>query len=169
MSVVTAQILIGNSHPNDGGINPIHKIELSEGSRPAWTLTGAGCVGGARGQSIVWIPSVENILEDALLMAAIHAFKCDSIINQFHEFVGEETRRMEVNRCLSREQLALLHEQCRQLRDFPKIILMSFCNSAVHAHINRLSAYRMDCEVLVPIYTRSYSRWSNSQEVSGSI
>ncbi len=34
MSAMTAHILIGNPHPYHGGIIPLHKIYLSENSRP---------------------------------------------------------------------------------------------------------------------------------------
>ena len=38
MATMTAQILVGNPHPYHGGINPTHKIYLSESSRPALIL-----------------------------------------------------------------------------------------------------------------------------------
>jgi hypothetical protein len=33
MATLTAQILVGGSHPNQGGINPSHYLFLSESSR----------------------------------------------------------------------------------------------------------------------------------------
>ena len=41
MGTVTAQILIGSPHPNDGGIIPSHYLFLSENDRPSWSLVGA--------------------------------------------------------------------------------------------------------------------------------
>ena len=41
MGTVTAQILIGSPHPNDGGIIPSHYLFLSENDRPSWTLVRA--------------------------------------------------------------------------------------------------------------------------------
>ena len=38
MATLIAQILIGSSHPYDGGINPTHCLFLSENSKPAWVL-----------------------------------------------------------------------------------------------------------------------------------
>lgn len=43
MAATTAHILIGRAHPNDGGLVTVHRIELSEGSRPAWTLKNGQC------------------------------------------------------------------------------------------------------------------------------
>jgi hypothetical protein len=63
-------MLIGSSHPNHGGIVPTHELHLSENSRPAWLLSP---LGGHRADAIAWIPTVEDILEDGLLMAGLLA------------------------------------------------------------------------------------------------
>lgn len=38
MAAYTAQALVGQAHPNHGGITPTHRLYLSENSRPAWIL-----------------------------------------------------------------------------------------------------------------------------------
>jgi len=38
MGTLTAQFLVGKTHPNHGGINPTHYLFLSENSRPVFTL-----------------------------------------------------------------------------------------------------------------------------------
>ena len=37
MSTVTATVLIGSRHPNDGGVNPQLIVKLWEGDRAAWS------------------------------------------------------------------------------------------------------------------------------------
>ncbi len=80
MATFTAQILVGSPHPNHGGINPTHSLFLSENSRPAWILVDPYPDSGPRNSRIVWIPTLENMLEDALLMIAVYVCKDDGIL-----------------------------------------------------------------------------------------
>jgi len=52
-----------------------HYLFLSENSRAAWILVPQNVFRGfqpVRGPKITWIPTVENILEDALLVMALY-------------------------------------------------------------------------------------------------
>jgi len=78
MSAITAQILVGQAHPNLGGINPTHYLFLSENSRPVWILVPQNLwelESSINEKKVTWIPTVENLLEDALLMIGIHVLK----------------------------------------------------------------------------------------------
>ncbi len=59
MATVTASILVGTVHQNDGGISPTHQLLLSENSRPAWSLFSMD----SAKRRAVWIPTVEDMLE----------------------------------------------------------------------------------------------------------
>jgi len=74
MATMTAQILVGRPHTNHDGINPTHYLFLSENSRPAWVLVSQNIFPKEQRDHsrITWIPTVENMLEDALLMIALH-------------------------------------------------------------------------------------------------
>ena len=65
MGTVTAQILIGSPHPNDGGIIPSHYLFLSENDRPSWSLVGANIFQENEKEfsKIVWIPTLDNMVE----------------------------------------------------------------------------------------------------------
>lgn len=67
MATLTAQILIGEGHPNHDGINPSHYLFLSENSRSAWVLLPENIFSQSskRTPKITWIPTVDNMLEDA--------------------------------------------------------------------------------------------------------
>jgi hypothetical protein len=71
MGTYTAQVLIGTPHPNHGGIHPTHQLMLSENSRPAWILTSWENTE----EEKVWIPTIESMLEDGLLMIAFYLLK----------------------------------------------------------------------------------------------
>ena len=74
MASFTAQIIAGNGGGyNNEGIMPIDTLYLSENNVSAWVLKQAR-------NKIIWIPTVDNMLEDGLLMLAIHAIKQPEII-----------------------------------------------------------------------------------------
>jgi len=89
MATFTAQILIGQKHSYDGGIlNMTHSLYLSENDRPAWLLTPTDIFSedDERQPNIIWIPTLENMLEDALVMIGLYVFKDKhlfSLANQF--------------------------------------------------------------------------------------
>ena len=79
MATWTAQILVGNSHPNHGGITAGYQLFLSENDRPCWECfpifpPRLGEVLKNEGHT-VWIPpGPGSILECGLLMVALHCF-----------------------------------------------------------------------------------------------
>ena len=79
MGTWTAQILVGRSHPNHGGIGARYQLFLGENSRPSWECfpigpSSPGQVWKNEGHT-VWIPpGPENILKCGLLMVALHCF-----------------------------------------------------------------------------------------------
>jgi len=80
MATTTSFILAGRSHPNDGGINTYHCIQLTEGSAPAYTMR--AWVEDeliypeiAKDKTKVMIPTMENAIDDLLLMIMVWAVK----------------------------------------------------------------------------------------------
>ena len=81
MATLTAQILIGEPHPFKDGIIPSHYLFLSENSMPSWKLVKTNIYQvNNKFPEIEWNPTVENMLEDGLLMVAIHIVKNKGII-----------------------------------------------------------------------------------------
>ena len=80
MATTTSFILAGKSHPNDGGINIYHCIQLTEGSAPAYTMRAwvedeLIYPDMAQDKTKVMIPTIENALDDLLLMIMVWAVK----------------------------------------------------------------------------------------------
>ena len=80
MATTTSFILAGKSHPNDGGINIYHCIQLTEGSAPAYTMRAwvedeLIYPDIANDKTKVMIPTIENALDDLLLMIMVWAEK----------------------------------------------------------------------------------------------
>jgi hypothetical protein len=75
MSTMTAQLLIGNAHPNDGGINPEFYMYLSENGVARWTIIKENIfsesINNEDDRVAQWIPTIEHMLEDALIMTIV--------------------------------------------------------------------------------------------------
>ena len=172
MAAITAHILAGSAHPNDGGLTTRYTLTLSEGSRPAWLLetNRRSRTDPMRRERIVWIPSVENMLEDALLMIAVHLVASEPVRTLFSKFsnkINEE--RLEMYDDLTNEQREQLYELCREIKNYPKLVLCIFEGASISRQISVMEKYQMECEVLMPVYTRTYSRWANETVIKGSL
>ncbi|MET3289309.1 UNVERIFIED_CONTAM: hypothetical protein ABID98_001879 [Brevibacillus sp. OAP136] len=77
MGTITVQLLVGEAHPNHGGIYPSHVLYLSENSRPSWILSEHNILVEpvSKQKPIIWIPTVDHMLEDALLMISCYVAK----------------------------------------------------------------------------------------------
>ena len=172
MGTFTAQILVGRPHPNHDGINPTHHIYLSENDRPAWILRSENLLEGERGsiRKITWIPTVENMLEDALLMIAIHVSKNGKIIELAKDFSNNiEADWLEMYSDLEESQRQQLYQECRAIKNYPKIIISVFRGSSIENQLPVLAQYQMDVEVCCASYSRLFSARTNAAKIKGSL
>lgn len=173
MATMTAQILVGAPHPNDGGINPSHYLFLSENSRPAWILVNQNIQAREQGQKpvrIIWIPTVEHMLEDALVMVAIHVMGKPVVLDLAREMTPKLTSDwVELYDDLDEEQREALYRLCRGLVGYPKLILSVFRWSYIAKQLPVLEQYGMDVEVCTVNYFRLSSVWKGYTETGGSL
>ncbi len=170
MGTLTAQILVGSPHPNHGGIEPTHYLFLSENSRPAWILVDQNLFGTQKWQKkkITWIPTVENMIEDAILMIAIHIQNNQDIIELAASFSDNvKSDRLELHEHFNDSQRKQLYEKCREISDFPKVIVSVFRGSTIQSQLEVIEEYRMDVEVCCSVYSRLYSAWSQETHIEG--
>ncbi len=171
MSAITAQILVGRAHPDRRGIEPTHYLYLSENGKPAWILVSQNIAEPESSSSekrVTWIPTGENLLEDALLMIAIYVLKVPEIIelaknyfkNGFHDFLNLSDE-------IERETLKKLHEKCRHIDDFYKLAITVFEGSTIHPQLKVLEKYKMELEVCTPRYYRLYSSQNDPPKQKG--
>jgi len=172
MGTMTAQILVGTPHSNHDGIQPTHHLFLSENSRPAWVLVPQNIFGEDQTaqKKIVWIPTVENMLEDAFLMIAIHIQKNRKITELANSFYNNmQSDRLEMYEHINESQRKQLYEKCRQIPKFPKIIISVFRGSTIQSQLQIISQYKMDVEVCCTTYSRLFSAWSGKTGIAGSL
>jgi len=164
MVTLTAQILVGNPYPDNDGINPTHYLFLCEDGRPAWILVEQNIFQEEQSSfsKITWLPTIENILEDAFLMVAIHILKNREIIKMARDFnIRVDAKRVDFYSNLNDVQRNTLYRKCREISDFPKIIISVFRGSTIENRLSVLERYKIDFEVCQPIYPQLYSSWKN--------
>ena len=100
MRETTAEIWIGEDQSSDwigtqGGINATHLLLLRENSRPAWMLL-PGNLYDSKPPLIkpakVWHPTLENPIQDALLLFGVAGAKVPEIRAVFNEFEKSRTK-----------------------------------------------------------------------------
>lgn len=138
---------------------------------PAWILVDPYPDNGPRNSRIVWIPTLENMLEDALLMIAVYVCKDDGILELIKGFgIGIESGTIELYSDTTESQRRQLYERCREIPGFPKIVISVFKESSVgKRQLSLLENYTMDVEVCTPIYSRGYSHWRDETWTEGSL
>ena len=173
MATFTAQILIGQKHSYDSGIiNITHSLYLSENSRPAWVLTPTD-VFNEQDQTqprITWIPKLENMLEDALVMIGMYVVKDKKLLTLANHFLkNPEKDFIELYDDIKPEDLQELYKQTRQIESSHKIILSVFHGSTIVKQLPVLKKYQNDIEVCNSIFAKEYSLWSKKFETRGEL
>ncbi|MBK7301256.1 MAG: hypothetical protein IPI79_13565 [Moraxellaceae bacterium] len=168
MATMTAQILIGTGHSNDGGLIFVKqkRLSLSENSRISWLFKPDGAK-----DLIVWVATVENCLEDAFLMIAILIQRDVDLIELAKSFYPtiETERHITLYEAFSLEQRMQLYAKCRQITTFEKMIVTVFRQSHLlsRRQLSVIESYRMDIEVCSVCYSRLFSMWTNNTYIEG--
>ena len=171
MSRTTAHILIGTSHPYRYCVLPSHVLTLHEGSQPLLVLRRYPIVlpeklpaGLMPPGEVHWVPTAKHILEDALLMVAIHALEVPQVMKPAANFRKMPTAtHMDLSNMDESRKLNLLRTRCRQ--HFPprsKLAITLFHRSAFSDHVKVFRAYPMQVELCTAVYERF---WNTSTEV----
>ena len=177
MATYSGLILAGTPHPNDDGLlyhREPRRLWLSENSRAAWCLdtTGRAIRDGRRAGQTVWVPMrPASILEDGLLMVAVMILKDKEIMNTLLSMLDceELPARIDFTKSVTSEQHQSLIDLSRKNSEgyFYKLIISCFHGSSITRQVPILDHYYFDAEVLVPGFTRLYSRWMKSTVIRG--
>jgi hypothetical protein len=175
MASHTACMLVGSGHPNHGGISANCMLLLSENHRPAWELLpmpGTRLPGRGKPPQnrAVWIPTVEDMLEDGLLMVGLLVHRDPKLVELATSFFKQDyTRRIEMYDDIDAESRRQLYSACRMIGPEPKVVLTVLNGSTLRGQLPFLKQYRMDLEVCVTIFRREYSVWSEETVVEGDL
>src|SRR5262245_2640799 len=165
MATVTASILVGAAHPNHGGICPTHQLLLTENDRPAWSLH---AIPGAKPLA-TWVPTVENMLEDGILMAGLLVVRDPALLAAAVAVRSNYSDRTEMYDDISEEDRRKLYKLCRSIGPETKLVVTVLHDSSLAGHLAVLRRYKLGVEVCQSIYRREYSTWSNGIEERGAL
>jgi hypothetical protein len=174
MSTYTAQILVGSPHPNHDGLEPTHSLYLSENSRPAWILVKGNLWADElyNNERIVWIPTIENMIDDALLMIGLYIVQDKELQAKISKYLNRQQDIVEIHRDIKKNELKKLYEMNKralgQRKGF-KIIATVFRDSTAHKLLDSFLAYSIDMEICAPIYSRLSSPWLAEVRIEGAL
>jgi len=161
MATWTAQILVGNSHPNHGGITAGYQLFLSENDRPCWECfpifpPRPGEVLKNEGHT-VWIPpGPGSILECGLLMVALHCFDPMARLPVNKELVSSAKSMSKKimdkfvdMSILTDKQFKELYDMAKkiELKDSDKLIVTVLAGSSITGRLEELKKHKYDFEV----------------------
>jgi len=156
MSSLTAQILAETldpkQDPDKGEFGPTHYLFLLENFRPSWILVNQNIFDqpGVKEKRIVWIPTVENMLEDALVMIAIHVIKNKKIIDLAQKmFENIEVSHVEVYQNLTDTQRQQIYQECRRIEKWPKFVITVIGGSSIKRQLSVLKKYSIKAELCI--------------------
>ena len=155
MASMTAQILIGSPHPFHGGINPTHKIYLSENSRPALILTREDIHEQNTKDAFdkaTWIPTLENMLDDILLMISYFVLKNESISQELSKIKSKDLRFLEMYEDINEETRLKLYKSNKDIiggyKDL-KLVFSIFKGSSLLSATSKIKDYKIDFELCI--------------------
>ena len=161
MATWTAQILVGNSHPNHGGITAGYQLFLSENDRPCWECfpifpPRLGEVLKNEGHT-VWIPpGPGSILECGLLMVALHCFDPMARLPVNKELVSSAKSMSKKimdkfvdMSILTDKQFKELYDMAKKIKidDSTKLIVTVLAGSSITGQLKELKKHKYDFEV----------------------
>ena len=161
MGTWTAQILVGRSHPNHGGIGARYQLFLSENDRPCWECFPVfpprpGEVLKNEGHT-VWIPpGPGSILECGLLMVALHCFDPMARLPVNKELVSSAKSMSKKimdkfvdMSILTDKQFKELYDMAKkiELNDSDKLIVTVLAGSSITGRLKELKKHKYDFEV----------------------
>jgi hypothetical protein len=172
MAIITAQILIGHTNQLGGGMLPTHCLLLSEGNKPVWILKNLDILEDhiSALNTIRWVPTEENILDDALLMISISILKDEKLLDKAKKYFNNLSQPLlDLNEDISMCNLMELREISKALKYDYKIAISCFSGTSLEGNLKKLKEYSMDVEVCTPTYNRFYNPWIEKTVVTGNL
>lgn len=157
MGAFTAQILVGHEHRYGGGIIPSHAVFLSENSRPAWILKELEVAeGNSCSEFIRWIPTIDNMLDDAMLLIGIHVVKDEVVIKAARNVCKfDSLNELELYEAFTSEDLTSLYDLVRASSVEYRIALTVFNVSHIFDQCRVLDLYQCRAN----IFTTTHSNY----------
>jgi hypothetical protein len=165
MASITAVMLVGSEDSYHGGICPTHELALWENDHPVWQLRK---VGEAK-PSASWIPTVDHMLEDGIVMACLLGLHIPSVHAEALNFTADFKNRADLLEDISALDLASTYAACREVAPNHKIVLTVLRESHLLQQLHMLRDYKLSVEVCVTLYARQHSGFTGECQQFGEL
>ncbi len=172
-------ILIGGSHPNDGGINPSHLLEIVDGNRQVWRLhTLAGDNNADEPiptpipTPIRWVTDPAHLVDDLRVLIALFVTKDpDAIAFARTLSTGLFESFVETEDVLTGEQWSELRQVIWKLGQGgqPKLVVTIDRGPEPPAWTSGLASWPGEVVVCTAAYDRWFNPWDGKEHVEGSL
>ncbi len=153
MATVTAQFLIGTSHPYHDGICPTHQIFLYENSRPCLQLFDLN----KPEPLYTWIPTVDTMIHDAMLMITACILKNADINKELATYFPNGFTHVDSMFSVPEQARKRLYKTCQKqavARDV-KVVLTMLNDSSLLRQYRKLASYDLNTELCVSKTSKS--------------
>jgi len=164
MATLTAHFLIGENHPNHWGVIPYAQLSLFENDKPSYVLS--PLIMKKNAKSVCWVPTLEHMLDDGLLMIAVHfmrAFSLSDIAKK--NYRASKGKPFEIYEDMDPTTHEDLIVAMRLLPDFPKLVITILEGSSLRDHVSNIKNYSMDVELCFAGYKRNLSMWTEGTHI----
>lgn len=165
MASITAIMLVGSEDFYHGGLCPSHELSLWENDRPVWELRKMG----EAKPSARWIPTVDHMLEDGIVMACLLGLENPSVQAEALNFTRDFDSRATLLHDIAALDLASTRAACREVDPSHKLVLTILRSSSLLRQVKVLREYEMSVEVCVTQYARIYSAWGKECKEYGQL
>lgn len=161
MAAVTATILVGHGHPNDGGNRPFAMLKIEEGDRPSISLewmSPRARMNLGRIQRTIMIPTLERCAEDVVIFVALVIARIPEVValmpnTEEYESGTFSVRRIEMTKEHSEETRERLYSICMRAQNLPKLTFCIFEHSLLLDSAHKLANYQVEHEICVSTKT----------------
>jgi len=168
MSALTAQILLGQSHPNDGGITPVYALYLHEGDKCAWSIHRINLEDSKCEKLGYWFCDSSQIMADALLLAAFYSGGKGAYSEQLlNVFPQAKTFRVGSFELSLLDRLELL-DMVKKM-PMPKMVISIFQGSSLTSQTSLLRDFEFDCEICESKSYRVTNQWDKIPRLGGEL
>lgn len=154
---MTAQVLIGKSHPYDGGIRPEWMVQLSENIRPHLILhNNINFLNKSdkRPSFYEWTPSIERGVEDVLSMIALHVVEHRPLVDKMvREYSDILENRVEVYG-IPNAVREVLYKGIREVGAWPKLAISVYFNCYLERRFSLLEKLNFDFDLCKSVRVR---------------
>jgi hypothetical protein len=117
----------------------------------------------------VWIPTVEDMLEDGLLMIGLLVVQNPALTAAAAGFRRRFADRVEMYDDIGESERRRLYDLCQKLGPETKAIITVLDGSSVRNQLAVLAHYQLGVEVCPSVYSREYSAWAGAVQERGSL